>query len=111
MTKIQIKWIIIVKCLIDSSNLKAIEKFKSNTHKEFDKGKLTELTIENIDINNVDEVSYAYIIHHNKEYDYDLIKCHFKLVFNDNQHSENVKSDLFDNKTMFSWQNFFSKGD
>ena len=28
-----------------------------------------ELTIENSKINNVDEVFYAYIIQHNKEYD------------------------------------------
>ena len=59
--------------------------FKSNTHKEFDKSKRMELTIENTDIDNVDEVFYAYIIQHNKQYDLYLIKCHFKLVFIDNQ--------------------------
>ena len=67
-----------------------------------------ELTIENPDTKNVDEVFYAYIIQHNKEYDY-LIKCHFKLVLNDNQCSTCVKSNLFDNKTMISWQNFLEK--
>ena len=36
------------------------------------------LTFENHDINNVDEVVYAYIIQHKKEYDYYLIKCHSK---------------------------------
>ena len=65
-----------------------------------------ELTIENPDINNVDEVLYAYIIQHNKEYDYYFIKCHFILVFNDNQYSTYVKSNLFQNKTMTFWQNF-----
>ena len=63
------------------------EHFKSNTHKEFEKCKHIDLSIENPDINNVDEVFYAYIIQHNKEYDYYFIKCHFKLVFNDNQSS------------------------
>ena len=38
--------------------------FKSNTHKEFDKCKHMESTIENTDKNNVDEVLYAYIIQH-----------------------------------------------
>ena len=68
-----------------------------------------ELTIENPDINNVDEVFYAYIIQHNKKYDCYLIKCHFKLVFNDNQHSEYGKSNWFDKKTVTSWQNFLEK--
>ena len=57
--------------------------FKSNTHKEFHKGKLMEITIEKPDVTKGDEVflSYAYIIQHNKEYDWNLIKCHLKLVF------------------------------
>ena len=48
-----------------------------------------ELTIEKPDVTNADEVFLfnAYIIQHNKEYDYYLIKCHFKLVFFDNQYS------------------------
>ena len=65
-----------------------------------------ELSIEHLDINNVDEVFHAYIIQHNKEYDYYLIKCHFKLAFIDNQCSTYVKSNLFDNKTMISCKNF-----
>ena len=66
-----------------------------------------ELTIENPDINNVDEVFYAYIIQHNKEYDYYLIKCHFKSVFNDNQYSTSIKSKLFNNKTMICWKKIY----
>ena len=76
--------------------------FKSNTHKAFDKCKHMELIIENLDINNVDEVFFSYIVQHNKEYDYYLIKCNFKLVFNDNQYSTWNKSNLFNNKTMLS---------
>ena len=68
-----------------------------------------ELTNENLDINIVDEVFYVYIIQHNKKYDYHLIKCHFKLVFNDNQYRTYVKSNLFDNETMVFWQNFLEK--
>ena len=58
---------------------------KSNIHKLFNKCTHMELTNENTDINNVDEVFYAYIIQHNKEYDYYPIKGHFNLVFDDNQ--------------------------
>ena len=65
-----------------------------------------ELTFENPHIDNVDEVCYAYIIQHNKEYDYYFIKCHFNLVFKDNQYNTYVKSNFFDNKTIISWQNF-----
>ena len=67
-----------------------------------------ELTFENPDINDV-AVCYTYNIQLNKEYDHYLIKCLFKLVFNDNQYSRYVKSNLFDNKTMVSWKNFFEK--
>ena len=85
------------------------EHFKSNTLKEFRKCKHIELPIDNLDINNVDEVLYAYITQHNKEYDYYFNKCHFKLAVNDNQYSTYVKSNLFDNKTMISWPNFLEK--
>ena len=67
------------------------------------------LTIENADINNVDEVLYAYIFQHTKQYEYYLIKCHFILVFKDNHYSTYVKSNLFDNKTMITWKNFVEK--
>ena len=55
--------------------------FKSNFHKEFDKCKHIELTIQNTNKNNLDEIFYAYNIEHNEKYDYYVIKCHFKLVF------------------------------
>ena len=77
-----------------------------NIQKEFEKSKLIKLTIENPNINDEDEIFYAYIIEYRKKYDYYLIKCHFKLVVNDNQVGENVKSNLFDNKTLFSRWNF-----
>ena len=83
--------------------------FKSNTHKEFDKYKHMELPIENPDINNVDEVFCPHIIQHNKEYYYYLIKCHFQLVFNDNQYSTYIKFDLIDKKTMIFLAEFFRK--
>ena len=80
--------------------------FKSNTHKEFDKCKHLELSIENPNISDVDEIFYPYIIEHNKKYDYNQFKCHFKLAFSDNQRSEYVKPPLFDSKTITSLRNF-----
>ena len=59
--------------------------FKSNMHKEFDKCKHMELTIENPKLDNIDEIFYAYNIQHYKQYGHFLIKCHFRLNFNDNQ--------------------------
>ena len=83
--------------------------FKSNTHKGVNKCKHAELTIENPDKKSVNEAFYAYIIQHNRECDYYFIKCHFELVFNDNQYSTYIKSNLFDNKTKISWRNFSEK--
>ena len=68
-----------------------------------------ELTIENPEVNNIDEVFYAYVIQHNKEYDYYHIKCHFKLAFKDYQYSTYVKCNLFDYKTLVSWKNYLEK--
>ena len=46
-------------------------------------GKHIKLTIENLNINDIDEIYYAYFIEHNKEYDYYLVKCELKIIFND----------------------------
>ena len=63
-----------------------------------------DLTIENPDMNNVDEVFYVYILQLNKQYDHYLIKRHFKLVFNNNHYSNWIKSNLFNNKLLVSWK-------
>ena len=83
--------------------------FLSNTHKQFDKCKRMQLTVENPDINNVDEVFNAYNIQHKKDNDYYRIQCHFKLVFNDNQNSTYVKCNFLIKKLMISWQKFLEK--
>ena len=49
---------------------------------------------------------YTYIYQHSKEYDYYSLKCHFNLVFYDNQYSTWIKSDLLDNKKMLSWKKY-----
>ena len=82
---------------------------KSNTHKEFDKRKHIKFIMENPDINNVDRAFYEYIIQHNKNYDYYLFKCQFKLIFNDNQYCPYDTSILSDDKTMNILAEFFRK--
>ena len=89
-------------CDVGSKVIKPMSKYKNfkiNMHKEFDIFKHMELTIENPNIDNVDEAFFAYIIQYNKQYDHYIIKCHFKLVFNNNQYSTWIKSNLFNNKT------------
>ena len=75
------------------------KRFKSNIHREVDKCIHMELTIENLDINNVDEVFCVYILQLNRQYHVYLIKCHFILVFNDIQYSTWIKSNIFNKKT------------
>ena len=64
---------------------------------------------ENIDINDVDEAFYLSISEHNKKFDYYLIKCEYKLVFDDYQYYPYVTSKLSHKKAMISWKNFLMK--
>ena len=51
----------------------------------------------------MDEIFYAYIIEHKQEHDYYLMRCEFKLFFNDNQHCPHLTSELYINKTLCYW--------
>ena len=84
---------------------------KSLSHKEFDKCKHIKLTIKNPDINKIDNAVYEYIIEHNKKYDYYLIKCDFKIVFNNSEYSPHITSELFDKKNNDFLDKFFGKSD
>ena len=79
---------------------------KSNNHREFDRCKHIKLTNESPNTNNIEEIFYAYIIEHNKKYDYYLKKCEFKRVFNDNQYCPYVKFELYSYKTWCFWYKF-----
>ena len=61
---------------------------------------------QNIDIKRVDEAFCLYIIEHNKNDDYYLIKCSFQLVFNDKQYCPYDTSELYSKKIMCSWYKF-----
>ena len=76
---------------------------KSLSHKEFGKCRHIKLTIKNPDINKIDKIFYSYIIEYNKKSGYYLIKCDFKLIFNNSEFSPHITSNLSDNTTMISW--------
>ena len=42
---------------------------------------------------------------HNKQFNPYLLKCQFKLVFNDNQDCKNLITGMIDNTTSISWSN------
>ena len=99
-------------CEICLKNITAKSKykhFKSKSHQEFDKCKHIILSYKNIDINNIDEALYLYIIEHNKICDFYLKKCDLKLVFNDCEYCPYVMFNMSDNKIMIPWKNFLEK--
>ena len=49
-----------------------------------------------------------YTIEHNKKDDHYLIKCDFKLVFNNCEYSH-ITSKIIDSKTTISWRKFLDK--
>ena len=83
--------------------------FISRSHKKFDKCEHIVLSLKDIDKNNVNEAFYSYIIEYIKKIHYYLVKCQFKLVFNDYEDTPYTISDLFDNRTMISWKIFWKK--
>ena len=71
--------------------LKDIEKkskhshMKSKSHKEFEKYKHIKLSLKNVDLKDVDEILYLYMKDHNIKFNQYLLKCEFKLVYNNIQ--------------------------
>ena len=99
-------------CDVSDEKIKLKSKnkpFKSNSHKEFDKYEYINVTIENPNLKDIDEIFQAYIIDHNEKCDFYLIKCEFKLVFNDNQCCPHVMSELYCNRTMCCWYKVLEK--
>ena len=84
-------------CVLKIKKLRTYKYFKSKPHKESDKCKQIILSLKDIDIKDVDEAFYLYIIEHNKKFDYCLVRCEFELVFNDYHYSPYVTFKLSDN--------------
>ena len=67
-------------CEVGLKHIKAKSKynnFKSNSHQEFNKCKHIILSHKNIDINDIDETFYLYIIEYMEKFDYYLLKSEF----------------------------------
>ena len=90
-------------CTISIKSKSKQKPFKSNRHKEVHKCKHVILSPKDIDINNIDETFYLYIIEHNKKYDKYFAKLEFKVLFNDYQCCPYVVSKLPDIKTLIPW--------
>ena len=100
------KWITIVKCVkfLSNKTKSKYNHFISKSYQEFDKCKHILLSLKDIDINDVYEAFYLYFIEHNKKFDYYLVKCQFKLVFDDSPYCPHVTSKLSDKKTLIPWK-------
>ena len=67
-------------CEICLKNIKTKSKYKDfepKSHQEFNNCKHIISCYRDIDINDVDEAFYLYIIEHNKKFDYYIIRCDF----------------------------------
>ena len=71
-------------CLTDVKKKSKYSHLKSKSHKEVEKYKNIIFSLRNVDINDVDEILYLYMIDHNKKCNHDLLKGQFKLVSNNN---------------------------
>ena len=93
-------------CLLDIKKKSKYSHLKSKSHKEFEKYRHIILSLKNVDIKNVDEILYLYMIHHNKKFTHYLLKGQLKLVFNNNQDCKYLTTDMIDNTTNVSWSNY-----
>ena len=95
-------------CNICLRHIKKKSKYshlKSKSHKEFENYKHIILSLQNVDIKDVDEILYLYMRDCNKKCTQNLLKGQFKLVFN-NQDSKYLRTDMINNKTNISWSNY-----
>ena len=92
-------------CLLDIKKKSKNSHLKSKSHKEFEKYKHIILSLKNVDIKDVDEILYLYMIDQNKKFTQYLLKGQFKLVFN-NQDCKYLMTDMINNTTNVSWSNY-----
>ena len=95
-------------CLRDIKKKSNYSHLKSKSHKEFEKYKNIFLSSKKVDMKDVDEILYLYMIDHKKNFYHYLIKGEFKLVFIDNQDYKYITTGMIDNKTCISWSNYLT---
>ena len=92
-------------CLRDMKKKKNSHR-KSKSHKAFEEYIHIVLSLKNIDKKDIDEILYLHMLDYNKKYNHYLLKGQFKLVFNNNQDSKYLLTDMIDNLTNISWSNY-----
>ena len=80
--------------------------FKSNRHKTLDKHKHIKLSIDNLDLNNIEKKFYTYIDEYNNKFEFYLVRCEIKLVFINMESYPLASNKLTNKKTMVSWKIF-----
>ena len=93
-------------CFRDSKKKSKYSHLKSKSHKQFEKNKHIILSLENVDIKDVDEILYLYIKNHYKKFNHYLLKGEFKLVFINNQSCKYIMTGMIDNRKCISWSNY-----
>ena len=93
-------------CLRDIKKKSNYSHLNSNSHKDFEKYKHIILSLEKVDIKDVDEILYLYMIGHNKKFNHYLLKGEFKSVFKNNQDCIYIRTGMIDNKTCICWSNY-----
>ena len=78
--------------------------FNSTNYKNLDKHRHIKLTIDNPNIDNIDEIFYNHIKKYNTMYEYYLVRCEFKLCFIDKEDYRFVSSVKTNNQTNISWK-------
>ena len=58
--------------------------------------------MKNVEIKDVDEILYLYMIDHKENFNQNFLKGQFKLVFNNNQDCKYLMTDMINNTTNIS---------
>ena len=92
-------------CLLDIKKKSKNSHLKSKAHKEFERYKHIISSFKNVNIKDVDEISFLYVKDYNEKYTQFFLKGQFKLVFN-NQDCKYLMTDMIHNTTNVSWSNY-----
>ena len=71
----------------------------SKSHIEKSKCDRIVLSFKDVDIDEKDEVYSLYISEHKKKHVYCKIKCQYKVIFDNGQHTDYITARVFDNRT------------
>ena len=88
-------------CLKDIKKKSKYSHLESKSHKEFEKYKHIILSLKNVDIKDVDEILYLYMIDHIEKFNHYLLAGEFKLL----KKIANNRGDVYNGLKRFFWKN------